>query len=71
MKSTDLIVVGLAGIAVVLITKASKSTASVNPANGTITRPRSYASYTQLDFGTDAWSDAINKAANARLARQG
>lgn len=66
MKTPELIALGLAGVALYLIVNRSTS-AAVNPANGPIIKPAYWAS----DFGTDTWSESINAAANARLARQG
>lgn len=70
MNNTNLIVLGLAGIALYFIVKNTTTTGAVNPANGPIpVKPDYWDSGTA--FGSDAWSESINAGANARLQRQG
>lgn len=69
---TDLIVLGLAGIALFLIYKNTNgaTVGAVNAANGRIPQKPDYWD-SGTAFGSDAWSESINAGANARLQRQG
>lgn len=67
MKAPELIALGIAGVALYFIINRSTN-AAVNPANGRIPR---MPEYWTSDFGSEAWSESINAAANARLKRQG
>lgn len=67
MKAPELIALGLAGVALYFIVSRG-SARGVNPANGKIPR---VPEYWTADFGSEAWSESINAAANARLKRQG
>lgn len=68
MKTPELIALGLAGVALYFIVNRNTS-AAVNPANGNI--PNYKPAYWTSNFGSEAWSESLNAAANARLQRQG
>lgn len=70
MKAPEMIALGLAGVALYfIVNRNSSGTVAVNPANGSI--PSTKPAYWSANFGSDAWSESINAAANSRLQRQG
>lgn len=71
MKTESILIIGAAAAAVWLIYSKTKATAA-----GTTAKANPYAQwgtggYWDSAFGSDAWSNSINEAAEARLKRQG
>lgn len=67
MNTSEIIALGLAGVALYFIVNRSTAAATTSTGKTSTGLPL----YGSAPFGSDSWSEAINAAANARLQRQG